>query len=354
MDYEIERSEVLATLKLEFSDWEFNAALADAYWTTMQGKTVLPDEVFLRFAVLMEKHPRNKDFLQMAVEVLLRKGYETIARSESLPLHAVPLITSMFGDVDEGLTLFADVDILSKIAEPVYQGFEVPYYKVIAQDDEVETRLRDARQHYGVSSNAELADRLGAYANEEDMISRMEESLENLVLQMTKESQRKALAEALVENNPVEVSEALVEAHIDDVIGAVREQVGATVFADLFGCEGDRDYEYVRNMIRREEGDAPRLKIVLDSIADNLCLEPHDDGRLSVLELQRSRAVSQGDMNDAAVMLKEIKKDVKALALLDEEVKRSMAFDYVAERVEYSCVGTILLDESPPRQARFW
>lgn len=229
----------------------------------------------------------------------------------------------------------------------VFENLAVEYREVISDGNEIAERLEKAREHYGVTDNEALAEKMRAYEDAEHMIRELKRSLVEYIDTLNTEVRRRAVIDALIAANGAFCSDIEVEGYVDEVVAILKAQAGDEVFRQTLGAS-DEAMATLRASIKKSEGHVPIVRPLLDEIAFSLGMIATDQERLFEIESQRDYLMDKSAMRDASAILEKVKKDSAALAALDRKVLRNMALDYVMGSANCRVVGTVLLSDVTP------
>lgn len=284
----LKANEEEALFQIEIAAETIENAITEEFVKATENDTRHPQSLPLSNRALMAKHPDLDRIAAQALNNILPSYYMNALKELNLTPMTYPKIMPQETKLGEPCVVKIQIALEPKIVLNQFEGLEVNYTPVVVTDDDVDNQIAAMRQQRGAGDDNEKLLSTLPFDSIEAFAAEVHSSLLSLAQEKTEQNIKEAVIEKLIESNPCEIREEIVEQQIMLQINQFLQQVGKKRFDDYLKST-NKTIEDAKKEIRPEAEKTVRKNLLLTTVAEHLKIQiSEEDIKKTILQQEKS------------------------------------------------------------------
>ncbi|WP_321365378.1 trigger factor [uncultured Desulfuromusa sp.] len=324
----LKSSEEEALFKIEIDANTIENAITEEFIKSTEGKNKQSQGLPLSNRAMMANHPELDKIAAKALNNILPSYYMSALKELNLNPMTYPKIMPQETKLGDPCIVKIQIALEPKVTLGEYTELKASYVPIIVTDDDVKQQIEGIRKQRGAENDEKLIENL-PFDSIEAFAEEVRTSLMSLAQESTERNIKKAVISKLIDVNPCQLKEEVVEQQIMLQINQFRQQIGGKKFDDYLKST-NKSLEDAKKEIRPEAETAVKKNLLLAAVADHLQLEITEEDIKKTL-LQQENSIMDMAL-DFDARLKRLEETPGAKEQLVHTIRLEKATDYIIDK----------------------
>lgn len=342
----LKKDQIEASFLIEIDAKTFEKALMEEYHkeTAAADKPEVP--TFLSNQALLGQYPGLDRIAGKALEKLLPAYYMSAIKKLELQPLTFPQIMPRMTALGEPCVVEIQVKLEPKIELTQYEGLEVTYTPVIVTEDNIAQQIKGLRKQYDAENDDEKLLKALPYTTFEELTAEIRKSFESMAEEKTNFAINDAVLEKLLEANPFEIREDIIEQQIGIEINQIRMQMGPQAMEHYMKTSG-RTMGDLRKEVKPQAEATIKRNLILTAVAEKVASEVTEDDIKEAILKQPTPFMSP--TLDYEARRKHMDEMPGAIDQMKHAIRMDKALKYVVGKTALTAAEPIsIMDDLPP------
>jgi len=263
----LKSTEEEAAFLIEIDAKTFEKALIEEYNKETKTQEKKPNIAFLSNVAILKQYPGLNRIADKAIGKLMPSYYQNAI--DQLGLHPMSFPKFLPRTIEPGQPCVIEVQVIlePKVELKKYEGLQVTYAPVIVTDEDIEQQLKGLRKQHD-NDDAKLMEQFKV-----DTIEALQEevrkSLSSMAEDKTKDHIKDAVINKLIEENPVDIREEIIEQQVMVEINQIRRQMGQHFLESYLKTSG-KTLTDLKKEVRPQAVRTVKKNLLLTAVAEKI------------------------------------------------------------------------------------
>jgi len=316
-----------AVFLIEIDAKTFEKALIEEYNKEIKDQENKPNTAFLSNEAILKQYPGLNRIADKAIGKLMPSYYKDAL--DQLGLQPMSFPKFFPRTVEPGQPCVVEVQIMlePQIELNKIEELQVSYTPVIVTDEDIEQQIKGLRKQYD-NDDAKLLERYRVDTMEA-LQEEVRKSLSSMAEDRTKDNIKNAVIDKLIEENPIDVKEEIIEQQVMVEINQIRRQMGQHFLESYLRTSG-KTMTGLKKEVRPQAERTVKKNLLLTAVAAKINPEVTEDELKE--EIMKYPLSLLDFTSDYEARRKRVEQTPGALDQIKHAIRVDKALDYVISK----------------------
>ncbi|NLP44682.1 MAG: hypothetical protein GX351_08650 [Peptococcaceae bacterium] len=325
-----------AAFLIEIDAKTFEKALIEEYNKETKTQEKKPNAAFLSNVAILKQYSGLQRITDKAIGKLMPSYYQNAI--DQLGLHPMSFPKFVPRMIEPGQPCVIEVQVIiePRIELKKYEGLQAAYTPVVVTDLDIAKQIKGLRKQHD-NDDAKLLEKY-PFDTIEALQEEMRNSLNSMAEEKTADNIKDAVINKLIEENPLEVREEIIEQQVMVEINQLSKQMGPK-FLDSYLKSSGKTLTELKKEVRPQAEKTVKKNLLLAAVADKINPEITEEELKE--EVMKHPASLMDFSSDYETRRKRLEQNPGALEQIKHAIRLNKALDYL--------VSKAVLQENEPR-----